>query len=294
VTLIQRTPALWIGLNGRFFPQNWRPATQEIAFAARAGFAAIQFPGPAAGLDHERLGGSIPDIAGALADAGVMAVMEILLLIDHAGRTANGQTPLEVLEANLPAITGLPCRYVHWHLALAERMNAGQVAVLEERMLPELAQAVRIADTHGFVFGLEHNAPASRLFAQPAACASALAATPGLHLVWDFNHTAPDDAPGFVALAPRVSMLHVADTRLPEVNEHLPLGLGTASFVAYLAALAAVRFVGPAILEIGGLPKSGGYGRDTDEALVSSRARLAAMIEVTGTSEAPVTKASSL
>jgi sugar phosphate isomerase/epimerase len=74
-------------------------------------------------------------------------------------------------------------------------------------------------------------------------------------------------------------MLHVADTRLPEVNEHLPLGLGTAPLAEYLAVLAAAHFAGPAILEIGGLPKSGGYGRDTDEALVDSRKRLAALLE---------------
>jgi hypothetical protein len=33
-------------------------------------------------------------------------------------------------------------------------------------------------------------------------------------------------------------------------------------------------FHGPAILEIGGLPKSGGYGRDTDQALADSLQRL--------------------
>jgi L-ribulose-5-phosphate 3-epimerase len=42
--------------------------------------------------------------------------------------------------------------------------------------------------------------------------------------------------------------------------------------------LAAAGFAGPAILEIGGLPKSGGYGRDTDEALNKSRQRLHAYL----------------
>jgi len=44
------------GFNGRFFPNNWRPAGDEIAFARSAGFSCIQFPGPEAGLDAERLG----------------------------------------------------------------------------------------------------------------------------------------------------------------------------------------------------------------------------------------------
>jgi hypothetical protein len=33
------------------------------------------------------------------------------------------------------------------------------------------------------------------------------------------------------------------------------------------------HYRGPAILEIGGLPKSGGYGQDTNDALITSRAR---------------------
>jgi sugar phosphate isomerase/epimerase len=67
-----------------------------------------------------------------------------------------------------------------------------------------------------------------------------------------------------------MSMLHVSDTPLPAVNHHLPLGMGTIDFAAYAQALYAGGFSGPAILEIGGLPQSGGYGRDTDAALASS------------------------
>jgi sugar phosphate isomerase/epimerase len=95
-----------------------------------------------------------------------------------------------------------------------------------------------------------------------------------LCFVWDFNHTTPEDLPAFLALMPRMSMLHVSDTLLPEVNYHLPLGLGTVDFAAYCQALRTGGFHGPAILEIGGLPKSGGYGRDTDTALQDSRQRL--------------------
>ena len=35
----------------------------------------------------------------------------------------------------------------------------------------------------------------------------------------------------------------------------------------------------PLVLEIGGLPFSGGYGLDTDEALVASRARLVNVVQ---------------
>jgi sugar phosphate isomerase/epimerase len=101
---------------------------------------------------------------------------------------------------------------------------------------------------------------------------------PDLGFVWDWNHTAPEHLTGFLALASRITMLHIADTRLPTVNDHLPLGMGTVDFALYSRELLAHGFSGPAILEIGGLPQSGGYGRDTDAALVDSRDRLHAAI----------------
>jgi L-ribulose-5-phosphate 3-epimerase len=95
-----------------------------------------------------------------------------------------------------------------------------------------------------------------------------LEALPGLHLVWDVNHTHPDRLETFLALRPRLSLVHVSDTPLPETNHHLPLGSGTVD-------LSLVRDLGvPLVLEIGGLPFSGGYGLDTDEALIESSARL--------------------
>jgi sugar phosphate isomerase/epimerase len=97
-----------------------------------------------------------------------------------------------------------------------------------------------------------------------------------LGFVWDFNHTHPDHATGFKALAPRLSLLHVADAPLPETNYHLPLGLGTINVADYCHTAIAAGYTGVAILEIGGLPKSGGFGRDTDTALQESRAALAA------------------
>lgn len=76
-----------------------------------------------------------------------------------------------------------------------------------------------------------------------------------------------------------MTLLHVADTPLPAVNYHLPLGMGSVDLPAYCAALLAGEYRGPAILEIGGLPQSGGYGRDTDDALIDSRARFQTAID---------------
>jgi sugar phosphate isomerase/epimerase len=100
-----------------------------------------------------------------------------------------------------------------------------------------------------------------------------LAAVPGLHLVWDVNHTVPELVQPLLALAPRFSLVHVSDTPLPETNHHLPLGRGTVD----LAPLADLDV--PLVLEIGGLPFSGGYGLDTDQALVESRAKLMNLVQ---------------
>jgi L-ribulose-5-phosphate 3-epimerase len=267
-------PSLQIGINGRFFPSNWRPARVEIAFAQEHSFHVVQFPGKEEGLSAEHVGDELMLIADLLAEAYIDAVMEIVVRIDARGRTKSGKTPLEVLRANLPAIKALPCRYVHWHLALSEWPGEPAVRRLEEALAPQFADAVELAQTQGFVFGLEHNEPDLVLFGNPVSCHAILAATPGLAFVWDLNHTTPADLPAYLDLTPRMSMLHVADTPLPEVNHHLPLGLGNIDFAAYCQALGDGGFAGPAILEIGGLPKSGGYGRDTDEALVASRRHL--------------------
>jgi sugar phosphate isomerase/epimerase len=157
-------------------------------------------------------------------------------------------------------------------------MTESELRHLEQDVRPDLEAAVALAAIDGFRFGLEHNEPDIPLFAGPAICAETLAAVPGLGLVWDLNHAPPEQISGFLDLADRMSMLHVSDTPLPIVNYHLPIGLGTIDFEHYFAELAAANFAGPAILEIGGLPKSGGYGRDTDAALVDSLARLKAFV----------------
>lgn len=266
--------SLQIGLNGRFFEQNWRPARDEIDFAAANGFASIQFQGKPAGLQAAALGADFASIRQQLETKQITAVMEINLQIDVTGRAATGQTPLEVLEANLPAITGLGCKYVHWHLNNQPVLEFQHVAELEISLQSQFAAGVALAQQHGFKFGFEHNDPILRLFTTPHACCQLLDAVPDLGFVWDFNHTLPEDLAGFLQLIPRMSMLHISDTPLPEVNCHLPLGLGKIDFAAYCQALVAANFHGPAILEIGGLPKSGGYGRDTDAALIDSLAYL--------------------
>lgn len=259
-----------LGFSGRFYPNNWRPAPDEIAFAARAGFAALQFQGAPEGLTDAHLGAPLKTVGELLQTHGLVAVMELLLRVDATARLADGRRAQDALVANLPAIAALGCRCVHLHAILADPADAVRLEAIEHALVPELAAGVALGQSHGFRFGFEHNAPASGPFATPATVRAALDAVGGLALVWDLNHTAPNDVEGYAALLPRTSMLHVADTRLPETNEHLPIGMGTIPFAELWALLHASGFRGPAILEIGGLPKSGGYGRDTDEALVDS------------------------
>lgn len=263
-----------VGMNARLFPSNWRPARDEIAFAAANNFAFLQFPGEHDGLGAARLGES-PEVVGQLLEAaGVGAVMEIVVLVDAAGHTAAGSTPLEVLRANLPAIDALRCTCVHLHLAPRERAPEGAYQALEQQLAPQFAEGVSLAVAHNFRFGFEHNEPDIGMFPTPERCAALLEAVPGIGLVWDINHTTPTQLPGYLGLVPRMTMLHISDTPLPTVNYHYPLGMGSIDIAAYCQALIKGGFNGPAILEIGGLPKSGGFGRDTDEALVDSARRL--------------------
>lgn len=263
-----------IGFNGRFFAGNWRPALVEIAFAREYGFTALQFLGKPEGLGAEHTAAPLEDVAEALQVAGITAVMELVVSVDATGRTEAGSTPLAFLEANLAAIRALGCACVHWHLVPLDGVDAAAARAIEAALVPQLTAAVRLGAANGFHFGIEHNEPELLLFGTPTACADALVAVPDLGMVWDFNHTIPQHVADFQALIPRMSMLHISDSPLPEVNYHLPLGLGTIDIHGYCAALRAGGFNGPAILEIGGLPKSGGYGRDTDAALIDSGQRL--------------------
>ncbi len=268
-----------IGMNGRFLPNNWRPALAEIDCAAAHQFEAIQFPGVEEGLSARHLG-SDPVVVGArLRGAGITPVMEIVVRVDRPdGRTASGMTPLELLDVNLPAIEALGCACAHWHLVLRYPGAAAEVDAFENRLRDQLLAAVERAARLAIRFGIEQNEPEWPPYRAPSACARALEAIPGLGFVWDMNHALPGDVDAYLALAGRMQMLHVADTPLPVVNHHLPLGLGRIDFGAYFEALLRGGFSGPAILEIGGLPKSGGYGKDTDAALIDSAVRLRAAI----------------
>ncbi|MBN1261673.1 MAG: TIM barrel protein [Anaerolineae bacterium] len=264
-----------VGFNARLFPSNWRPVLNEIQFARDCGFQALQIRAKPEGLEEAQLGASFETVARALREADLTLAIEIAVYVDETGRTESGGTLLDTFRANLPALVALESRHVHWHVATCESLTKESVAALEERLALQFASAVTWAQDRGFQFAFEHNDPDLRLFYTPARCQWLLDQTPGLGFVWDFCHTSQEHIAGFKALAPWTTLLHVSDTALPEVNEHLPLGLGSVDFEDYCRALAVGGFAGMAILEIGGLPKSGGFGRDTDAALSASRQRLA-------------------
>ncbi|MEO5950853.1 MAG: TIM barrel protein [Chloroflexia bacterium] len=263
-----------IGYTGRFFPGNWRPAREEIAFAHANNFRAIQFRGKEEGLGELHLGDPVSVVAGALRASSVAAVLEIMGPLTFDGRTESGMSPLDLLIANLPAIHALPCPYVHLHLHMThhpvDQTDRERIYALEDSIIPQFVAAVGLAKQHNFAFGFEHNDPDSILFANPARCLRALNQVPGLRFVWDFNHTHPDDLAGFRALATHLSILHISDTPLPAVNHHLPLGRGTVDLASNIRICLAANFSGPAILEIGGLAKTSGLGHDTDQALIQS------------------------
>jgi aminoacyl-tRNA hydrolase len=263
-----------IGMNARIFPSNWRPAREEIVFARANGFQSLQFRGPEDGLDAELLGDPLESVAAALRSSRVSASMEIVLAINEQGTTPRGHSLLDALQANLPAISTLPCKYVHLHLVPASGLAREKLGALEIALVPQFRQAVAFAVHHRFPLAFEHNEPGIGLFSRSRSCAALLEAVHELGFVWDFNHTAPEDLQNFLELAPHMTLLHVADTPLPTLNAHLPLGMGSLDIHGYCAALLRRGFHGPAILEIGGVPQSGGFGRDTDEALIDSCRRL--------------------
>lgn len=268
------SPSIAIGMNARLFPANWRPIRHEIAFARQIGCTHIQVHGSERGADSAYFGESPGSVGNALAVHGLSATMEIVVRLRANGRTAGGATPLEVLRANLPAIDALGIRHVHFHFAPGEYLTSDRLRALEGALIDQLAAAAALARRHGFTLGLEHNEPDVPLFAELEPIIMALESVPDLGFVWDLNHTPPDELGVWMDLAPRMTLLHVSDTPLPEVNHHLPLGLGSIDFSARFHALHSAGYTGPAILEIGGVPKSGGFGRDTDDALADSAARL--------------------
>ncbi len=266
-----------IGPNARLFPKNWRPIREEIAFAKKHGFKSIQISVKAENASEKWFDDSFEQVSQILKAADITAVMEIRLFLNKDGLTSAGNSPLDILKTNLPAIIALPVKYVHWHWAPDYDLHKESdeiMARLEQNLVPQLKEAVELAKTHDFIFAFEHNEAAMRLHASAKSCLKTLKQVAGLKFVWDLNHSSAMELNEFKELIPYMSVLHVSDTPLPEINHHLPLGLGNIDFDKYFQALKDANFAGPAILEIGGLPKSGGFGKDTDEALIGSLARL--------------------
>jgi L-ribulose-5-phosphate 3-epimerase len=133
-----------VGLNGRFFPNNWRPALQEIEFAGTHGFRCIQFPGRPNGLTEIDLGAPFHVVAKVLRIADLTVVMEIVVRVDAAGYTGEGKTPLDILKANLPAVVALRCTHVHWHLVPSVEMSDAESSALERSLVPQFEVAAAL------------------------------------------------------------------------------------------------------------------------------------------------------
>jgi sugar phosphate isomerase/epimerase len=263
-----------VGMNARLFASNWRPVAREIAFAAEAGFDLLQLPGPVGGLGIERLG-DLPVVVGAmLRDAGLGAVMEMAFRIDADGRTSSGGTTLAAVRANLAPLAALGATGVHIHPVPHHPDDPDAVRRLEDLLERALPACVEAAADVGVSLSLEHNEPRLALFSDPRRVAAVLEAVDGLGFVWDLNHTAPDRLPEFAALSSRMRLVHVSDTPLPHLNGHQPIGGGSLDVEAYLGAAIDGGYRGPLVLEIGGHPLAGGFGRDTDEALSDSLGRV--------------------
>jgi L-ribulose-5-phosphate 3-epimerase len=249
-----------IGMLGRFFGRhtggNWRPPAQELAFASSAGFDTVQIRSDRPGEIDDELGIDPAELGALFDDTGLEPVLE--MLVRHEGEPG---TVVRALRANLPAIEAIGFLRVHVH-----PVGSAEAAPL---LAADFAEALAVAEDAGLIFAAEHNAPGHRLLVQPDEIEALLDAVPGLGFVWDVNHTGAGDVNRFLALRERITLVHVSDTPLPETNHHLPLGRGAVDF-----APARTFEDVPLILEIGGLPHSGGPGLDTDDALLDSIERL--------------------
>ena len=243
---------------GRFFPGNWRPPADEVRFAAENGFAAIQIRSDEPGAIEDVLRADAHETGRVFADAGVEPVVEMLL------RLSDYPSVADALRANLDRLAALGCTRVHVHpVPGSSRIDVDDL----HARLPELfAEAMLVARDAGLTLGVEHNSVEHRLLIEADAVAALLDAVPELCFVWDLNHADPQK---FARFRDRLSLVHASDTPLPVTNHHLPIGRGSVDF----SVLDTVDV--PVILEIGGLPASGGPGFDTDAALRESRELLA-------------------
>jgi L-ribulose-5-phosphate 3-epimerase len=251
-----------VGMLGRFFGRltggNWRPPEQELRFAAAAGFDTLQIRSDRAGAIEEELGIDAVTLGALFDDAGLEPVLE--MLVRHDGEPG---TLARELRANLAAIDAIGILRVHIH-PVGPRESG-------PRLRDDFVEAVEVAEEAGLILGCEHNAPGHRLLVEPDEVEALLDAVPALGFVWDINHTLPEHAARFLALRERFTLVHVSDTPLPETNHHLPLGRGNVDFTVL------VGIDVPLILEVGGLPISGGPGLDTDDVLLDSLAKLRAL-----------------
>lgn len=243
---------------GRFFPGNWRPPADEIQFAAENGFAALQIRSDEPGAIEDVLRADAHETGRAFADSGVEPVVEMLLRLKDYPSVA------DALRANLDTLAALGCTRVHVHpVPGSSRIDVDEL----HARLPELfAEALLVARDAGLTLGVEHNSVEHRLLIDPDVVAALLDDVPDLHFVWDLNHADPHE---YARFRDRLSLVHASDTPLPVTNHHLPVGRGSVDF----SVLDGVDV--PVILEIGGLPASGGPGFDTDAALRESRELLA-------------------
>jgi sugar phosphate isomerase/epimerase len=250
---------------GRFFGRltggNWRPPEQELAFASAAGFDTVQIRSDRPGELEDELGVDAVTLGRLFDDNGLEPVVE--MLVRHEGERG---TLARALRANLAAFEAIGVLRVHIH-PVGPRESA-------PLLVDDFAEAAKVADAAGLILGVEHNAPGHRLLVEPEEVEALLDAVPKLGLVWDVNHTLPQHVGRFLALREAFTLVHASDTPLPETNHHLPLGRGNVD----LTPLRQFDDV-PVILEIGGLPHSGGPGLDTDDALLDSLAYLGNLVQ---------------
>jgi len=85
--------------------------------------------------------------------------MEIVVRVGEDAKTLSGKTPLEVLEANLPALRDMDFTCAHIHLAPVFYMDHVTMRRIEESVIPQFEKAVAYGKSEGFTFGFEHNEP---------------------------------------------------------------------------------------------------------------------------------------
>jgi L-ribulose-5-phosphate 3-epimerase len=264
----------YIGFNARLFANSWRPIREELVFARASRFSALQIRKDDSSIDEHYLGDSFLDVSRLMRKNRLITAVELVMHVDEKGQTPGGGMPVELFEANLPAIQALNSTFVHWHLIPKAGCSRPAAAALESSLIAQFATGVSTAQQYGIQLGFKQNQPDHFLFSTPQSCQAILDRVPHLMFVWDLNHTHPDHLPGFLSLAQRMSMVHISDTPLPDAAPHSPLAdADTDDFETCLRQLLNTGFTGPAILKMDEL------GRDSDEALQNLHKRFKKVVE---------------